>query len=234
MTRPDFQEMVNDPNSFPPYRRQGGDISEIMVDDQSSLPSCGGDIIPLKQDAQQNKYNSLPCVIGYRGGSGWGVFSNRTGMLVSAAWVLVLTIIALEASMTMLGISIGINPTESQPYRLFLILKKRPFDRGDLVSFRFPGSEYYAEGSFFVKEVHGKPGDHLEIRKDRTVWLNGRFLDTVRATDSQGKAVKPFLFDGPIPEGHYFMYAPAQNSYDSRYYGLIGKERIVGKAIPLW
>ncbi|MDI6790692.1 MAG: signal peptidase I [Thermodesulfobacteriota bacterium] len=159
---------------------------------------------------------------------------KRIGKLLSAAWIMVIVIIGLEATMVLLGISIGINPTKSQPFRLFLILKKRPFSRGDLVAFRFPGSEYYSEGSLLVKEVRGMSGDRLEIRDSRTVWLNGRFLDTVRTTDSRGKAVEPFLFDGVIPEGYYFLYAPAPNSYDSRYYGLIDGKRIVGKAIPLF
>lgn len=193
------------------YSRNGqrGSIPGAMADNPNSLPPCGG-------------------------GSGRGVLVKRTGKFVSAAWALVLVIIGLEAAMVSLGISIGINPTESQPYRLFLILKNRPFGQGDLIAFRFPGSEYYSEGSLFVKEVRGMPGDGLEMRNDHTVWLNGRFLDTVRAIDSKGKAVKPFFFDGLIPEGHYFLYSPAPNSYDSRYYGLIGKERIVGKATPLW
>jgi conjugative transfer signal peptidase TraF len=153
---------------------------------------------------------------------------------VMGIWGLVLAVIALEASLVFFGISIGVNPTASQPYRLFLILKGRPFGRGDLIAFRFPGSEYYAEGSLFVKEVEGMPGDRLEIREDRTVWLNGEFVDHVRASDSKGKAVQPFLFSGIIPEGHYFLYASAPNSYDSRYYGLIRKDRIVGKVIPLF
>jgi conjugative transfer signal peptidase TraF len=147
---------------------------------------------------------------------------------------LVIVFIGVEAALAVFGIMIGINPTASQPYRLFIILKEQPSKRGDLVAFRFPGSHYYKEGVLFVKEVKGLPGDHLEIRSDRTVRLNGVFLDTVRAADSKGKAVQPFLFSGIIPEGHYFLYAPVPNSYDSRYYGLIGKERIVGKVISLF
>ena len=147
---------------------------------------------------------------------------------------LVIVFIGVEAALAVFGIMIGINPTASQPYRLFIILKGRPAGRGELIAFNFPGSHYYPEGALFVKEIEGLPGDHLEVRLDRTVWLNGEFLDTVRATDSQGKAVVPFYFNGFIPENHYFLYAPVPNSYDSRYYGLIGKERIVGKVIPLF
>lgn len=153
---------------------------------------------------------------------------------VYAIWISVLAVIGIEAAFAFIGVSVGINPTASQPNRLFIILKGQPPQRGDLAAFRFPGSRYYREGVLFVKEVEGLPGDHLQIRSDRTVKLNGIFLDTVRATDSQGRAVEPFLFDGVIPDGAYFLYAPAQNSYDSRYYGLIGKERIVGKVIPLF
>lgn len=132
------------------------------------------------------------------------------------------------------GISMGINLTRSQPYRLFLILRDRPFGRGDLVAFRFPGSRYYEEGTLFVKEIRGGPGDHLEIGGDRTVWLNGEFLDTVRATDSKGRPVEPFYYGGMIPNGFYFLYAGVPNSYDSRYYGLARRERIVGRVVPLF
>lgn len=148
--------------------------------------------------------------------------------------MLVLTVIGIEATLVLYGVSLGINPTASQPYRLFIILKGQQPRRGDLVAFRFLGSRYYREGVLFVKEVEGLPGDRLEIRNDRMVTLNGRFLDTVRATDSQGKAVDPFLFNGVIPDGAYFLYSPARNSYDSRYYGLIGKERFVGKVVPVF
>jgi conjugal transfer pilin signal peptidase TrbI len=149
-------------------------------------------------------------------------------------WALVLTAIGIESLLVLFGISIGINPTASQPYRIFIILKGPPPGRDGLVVFSFPGTRYYREGVLFVKEVKGLPGDRLEIRGDRTVRLNGEFIDTVRATDSQGRGVDPFLYDGVIPTGSYFLYSPARNSYDSRYYGLIKRERIVGKAIPLY
>lgn len=145
-----------------------------------------------------------------------------------------LVLASLFFVMLLYGVSVGVNLTRSQPYRLFLILGDRPFGRGDLVAFCFPGSRYYEEGTLFVKEVRGGPGDRLEIGEDRTVWLNGAFLDTVRATDSKGRPVEPFYFRGAIPEGFYFLYAGVPNSYDSRYYGLAERERIVGKVIPLF
>jgi conjugative transfer signal peptidase TraF len=162
------------------------------------------------------------------------MIKKKIGTISVLIWGVVILLIVLSAAFAMLGISIGINPTQSQPYRFFLILKKAPFQDGDLVAFRFPGSRYYEEGLLFVKEIEGMPGDHLAIREDRTAWLNGEFLDQVRAADSQGQPVEPYMYDGVIPEGRYFLYAPAPKSYDSRYYGLIERERIVGKVIPLF
>jgi conjugal transfer pilin signal peptidase TrbI len=182
----------------------------------------------MKQDSLPQ--NSLPPC---GGGLGWGVSSDRIGKFIFATWIFVLSIIGIQATLALLGISLGINPTTSQPYRLFLILKGQPAVRGDLIAFHFPGSRYYPEGSLFVKKITGIPGDHLSIRNDRTVQLNGAFLDRIRATDSAGRAVEPFFFDGIIPDGTYFLYSRAPNSYDSRYYGLIRGDRIVGRVIPL-
>lgn len=140
----------------------------------------------------------------------------------------------LFATMSFYGVSVVFNRTGSQPHRLLLVLWGRPFGRGDLVAFRFPGSRYYREGILFAKQARGMPGDDLEIRDDRTLWLNGVLLDTVRAADSKGEPVTPFYYRGKIPNGSYFLYAAVPRSYDSRYLGLIGKERIVGKVIPLF
>ncbi|MFQ5779173.1 MAG: signal peptidase I [Nitrospiria bacterium] len=159
--------------------------------------------------------------------------ANRTGKAAFIAWLFVLVLIGTNTLLALSGVTIGINPTASQPYRFFLILEGRPFVRGDLVAFRFPGSRYYKEGTLFVKEVKGMPGDLLEIREDKAVRLNGEYLDEARAADSNGEAVGPFHFNGIIPEGSYFFYAPFINSYDSRYYGLIKEGRIVGRVIPL-
>lgn len=149
------------------------------------------------------------------------------------AWTVVLVVVGGQAALALSGVSIGINPTASQPHRIFIVLHGRSFGRDDLVAFRFGGSRYYPEGTIFVKVVKGLPGDRLEIREDRTVWLNGTRLDSVRAKDSQGRTVEPFRFKGVILGDTYFLYSAAPNSYDSRYYGLVAKSQIIGRVVPL-
>ena len=159
--------------------------------------------------------------------------SRRVERWTILTWTLVLVVVGGQAVLAFVGVSIGINPTESQPHRVFVVLHGRSFGRDDLVAFRFGGSRYYPEGTIFVKVVKGLPGDRLEIREDRTVWLDGVRLDSVRATDSQGRTVEPFRFEGVIQKDTYFLYSAAPNSYDSRYYGLVAKSQITGRVVPI-
>lgn len=51
--------------------------------------------------------------------------------------------------------------------------------------------------------------------------------------DRQGRAL-PMIEAGVIPQGKYFVTTPAQRSYDSRYWGLVDKENVIGKAHPFF
>jgi len=42
-----------------------------------------------------------------------------------------------------------------------------------------------------------------------------------------------FVYNGAIPDGMYFMMGSHKDSYDSRYYGLVDKDRFIGGAYPL-
>lgn len=147
--------------------------------------------------------------------------------------VIAALLLATVLSLRLSRISIEVNLTHSHPCLLFALLWGRSAAKEELVAFRFSGSRYYPEGTIFAKKIAAIPGDRLEIRRDRTVWINGVFLDTVQAKDSKGRPVEPFYYVGVIPAGKYFLYSPAARSYDSRYFGLVDQERLVGKVITL-
>ena len=155
--------------------------------------------------------------------------SRRRRIIVVTAVILALVWGGLRIS----GIRIGINLTRSQPGWVYLVVPDRKIHRGDLVVFRFPGSRYYPEGTLFVKEAVGLPGDRLDAGKE-TVLLNEKKLGTLLKTDSLGRPIAPFAYQGLIPEGAYFMFAHAHNSYDSRYFGFVPGNRIVGKVVPVF
>jgi signal peptidase I len=125
---------------------------------------------------------------------------------------------------------------------------------GDVAVFFSP-----ANGERLVKRVVGVPGDTVELRRD-VLFVNGRRLDyalrdaapfrrditedprPILASEGLGvgrhyvlilpgrPAMRSF---GPVrvPEGAYFMMGDSRdNSLDSRYFGAVPADRIVGEA----
>jgi signal peptidase I len=95
-------------------------------------------------------------------------------------------------------------------------------ERGDVVVFESPR---YPERDF-IKRIIGVPGDEVEIRSG-VVYINDEPIDE---SYTQGATTCPC---GPwqVEEGHYFVLGDHRNnSSDSRQYGPIEEESIIGKA----
>lgn len=89
------------------------------------------------------------------------------------------------------------------------------------------------EKSRLIKRVIGVPGDEIDI-KDGKVYLNGQVCDESYVKgDTYPKNMK---FPIIIPEKEYFVLGDnRENSMDSRDIGLIGVDKIEGKAVlRLW
>lgn len=84
------------------------------------------------------------------------------------------------------------------------------FDRGD---------------ALLIKRLIGIPGDHLKV--DQTgVYLNGVNLNV------EGYETEYHYYNGIIPEGFYFIMGDNHDeSNDSRYFGLVAEEDLLGKVI---
>lgn len=102
------------------------------------------------------------------------------------------------------------------------------YGRGDVIVFE-PPPGFRGDGTPFIKRVIGLPGDTLEIR-DGGVYINGVRLDEpyVRGeptdtSDSGGQWA--------IGAGQLFVLGDnRENSSDSRVFGTISRESVVGRA----
>jgi signal peptidase I len=110
------------------------------------------------------------------------------------------------------------------------ILPYRDPKRGDIIVFKYPGGVETA----YVKRLIGMPGDTVEV-KNRTVFVNGQPLkenytqynETIVYRDPYGPTV--------IPQGHYFaMGDNRDNSADSRSWGFVPRNYILGKALVIY
>ncbi len=127
-----------------------------------------------------------------------------------------------------------------EPEEYVLVDKLTPrfdaYKRGDIVVFT-PPAEWGEDGTPFIKRVIGEGGDEVEIRDDGLVYINGDALD------------EPYVYsdepDGPpqdttapldqstwtIPEGEVFLMGDHRsNSADSRTFGPVEVEQIIGRA----
>ena len=128
--------------------------------------------------------------------------------------------------------------------------------RGDIIVFHYPVDPQ----QHFVKRVIGVPGDHLRM-VNKKVLINGKpldepyvrfleppnnlFRDNFPRTDIVAQRLegdwwlqmKKLVVDGQliIPEGHYFVLGDNRdNSDDSRYWGFVPRENIIGRPLVIY
>lgn len=127
------------------------------------------------------------------------------------------------------------------PYSVFVVdLKNRSIRRGDYLAFVSRQMEpFYADGTPVVKLVAGVPGDHVQVNA-AGVSVNGQQRGTLlHLQDGEklwrmGRRLTDVARDEVIPPGRVWMMGTHPRSYDSRYWGYISDEQVIGRAIPLW
>lgn len=130
-------------------------------------------------------------------------------------------------------------------------------ERGDVMVFRFPNNPEIN----YIKRVVGLPGDVIEYRNKR-LYINGSRIKlnedgefSYRVNGNYPVAFKQYLetlgksehniilaslnsneaYKVSVPEGHYFVMGDNRDrSNDSRIWGFVPEENIIGKAFFVW
>jgi signal peptidase I len=112
------------------------------------------------------------------------------------------------------------------------LLPYRDVRRGDIVVFRYPRdiSETY------VKRCLGIPGDRVRMENKR-LYVNGvlQHEPYVQHIDPRTDPARDSFAEVTVPAGHYFMLGDNRdNSADSRFWGFVSRENIVGKPLLIY
>lgn len=135
--------------------------------------------------------------------------------------------------------------------------------RGDVIVFRYPNYEKDTryKGADFIKRIIGIPGDKIEYLQDKLV-INDKSIpltnistyvgvesgeDTTgfqHSSEAVGEGGHDILLNPKrhsrgvntvVPDGHYFVMGDNRSqSSDSRYWGFVPEEYIIGKAFGVW
>ena len=127
-----------------------------------------------------------------------------------------------------------------EPDQYVLVDKLTPrfdtYKRGDIVVFNPPTNWVQAQGQPYIKRVIGIGGDSIELR-DGSVLLNGtRLLEPYVFRDGEGEGAQPtedLIGAGRwvVPAGQLFLMGDHRaNSADSREFGPIDNEAVIGRA----
>ncbi|MGX9365164.1 signal peptidase I [Desulfoplanes sp. PS50] len=118
------------------------------------------------------------------------------------------------------------------PFTDFFVTRFSDPEFKDIIVFEFPEDP----SKDFIKRVIGTPGDVLEMR-DKVLFRNGQKLDEPYAQHVE-PTYRPTRDNfGPItvPENKYFVMGDNRDqSYDSRFWGFVDRDKIAGKAMILY
>lgn len=134
------------------------------------------------------------------------------------------------------------NTTASAPRGLYLIEPAKVLRAGERTALRPPAAleQYLAERGYLpsgvplVKEVAGLGGDTV-CRLGLEITVNGRYVGKARKADSRGRNLPAWQGCRTLKAGDIFVMNPrAQDSFDGRYFGALGRENLLGRAVPVW
>jgi conjugative transfer signal peptidase TraF len=133
-----------------------------------------------------------------------------------------------------------LNLTPSCPLGLYWLSSPSPVNRGQLVYFRVPASVrdlvvdrgYLLPRAGLLKPIVALGGDQVCPEANCVTTPAGNL--ELLASDSQGRPLPHLPYPcGPVPRNQLFVASPAYGSFDSRYFGPIPKESVLGRAVPL-
>ncbi|WP_338885739.1 signal peptidase I [Xenorhabdus sp. TH1] len=115
-------------------------------------------------------------------------------------------------------------------YRIYLIDKgDKNITKGKLFAFK----SQYIKG-IAIKYVDGMANDRVAVNGEETTINDSMVGEGLLLAKESGHTEQELTRTGVIPIGHLWMMGRTKISFDSRYWGIISEQDIIGRAYPIW
>lgn len=155
------------------------------------------------------------------------VFSLFIAYYISSFIVMALAIILIRATLFIPFYTAGVAMEPNFKAGDYMLIKRIniKIDRGDAIVFIDPSND--TETQYFLKRVVGLPGEKITI-KDGNLLIDGRVLSESAYLPTEEKT--PGEIDTLLKDDEYFVLGDNRDySYDSRKFGSVTKEDIIGE-----
>ncbi|MBB3105178.1 S26 family signal peptidase [Azomonas macrocytogenes] len=94
---------------------------------------------------------------------------------------------------------------------------------------------FFEDGTQMVKILAAMPGDVVEVTADQLVKVNGHEVGKgLPHAERLGRTVASFVGKAVLTPQTYWFMGNSPQSFDSRYWGGVNDEQIIGRAYPLF
>lgn len=92
---------------------------------------------------------------------------------------------------------------------------------------------YLPRSAYLLKPIRALGGDRV-CRIGLTIFVNGRPVAIARLADAAGRALPRWSGCRHLRNDEIFFLGRSANSFDSRYFGPLKINTVVGRALSLW
>jgi conjugal transfer pilin signal peptidase TrbI len=175
----------------------------------------------------------------------WSWFFVKAGLLLGALFV--------AGSMFADRYRVGITAqavTCIPGYRVFLIdTQNTTPERGAIFAFKANGITpwleeavpeakplipHFADGKMLVKYMEAVPGDVVEVTENGVAVNGAHVADGLKLSATLRKLERNFVRTERVPADAYWFGGKTYDSFDSRYWGIVARTQLVGRAYPIF
>ena len=152
----------------------------------------------------------------------------------SAVLILVLSAGAYLAGRFRIGVDDQVP--SCLPYQWWLIdTHDRAVVQGETYAFAALGmGPFFQDGQTVIKIAAGLPGDRVSVTRAATR-VNGRVVgEGLALCGTLQREPEDFTREAIVPAGSLWMMGGTIQSFDSRYWGFLPQERLIGRVYALW